>query len=85
MASGTNGTPSFLVNLFVFLYVSRAMNQRPGIGHSLMPSFSTISRCTETNAISSPGITKTCKAKKRDSVSPAMIGPPSNRCTTQRQ
>ena len=54
---------------------------RPGIGHSLMPSFSTISRCTPTNAISIPGITKTCSAKKRDSVAPAMIGPPSIRFT----
>ena len=32
--------------------------------------------------MSSPGITKTCSAKKRESVSPAMIGPPSSICTS---
>src|SRR6266704_2175896 len=30
-----------------------------------------------TNPMSIPGITKTCRAKNRDSVAPAMIGPPS--------
>ena len=52
------------------------------MGHSLMPSFSTISRCSETNPISSPGMTNTWNAKKRDSVSPAMIGPPSSMWTS---
>ena len=33
------------------------------------------------NAISMPGITKTCRAKKRESVEPAMIGPPNSRFT----
>ena len=57
---------------------------RPGMGHSLMPSFSTISRCNETKPISNPGMTKTCSAKNRDSVAPAMMGPPSSRCTSVR-
>ena len=56
---------------------------RPGIGHSLIPSFSTSRTCNATKAISSPGITKTCIAKKRESVAPAMIGPPSTRFTSQ--
>ena len=55
---------------------------RPGMGHSLMPSFSTRSTCRPTKAISSPGITKTCIAKNRDSVAPAMIGPPSTSFTS---
>ena len=55
---------------------------RPGIGHSLMPSFSTIKRWRPTKAISIPGITNTCSAKNRESVAPAMIGPPSISFTT---
>ena len=56
------------------MYVAR-LTRRPGIGHSLMPSFSTIKRCRPTNPISIPGMTKTCSAKNRESVAPAMIGP----------
>ncbi len=65
--------------------VSR-LTSRPGIGHSLMPSFSTSSRCRPTSADEqAAGMTKTCSAKKRDSVSPAMIGPPSSRWTSGRR
>ncbi len=45
--------------------------RRPGIGHSLMPRRSTIHTCTPTPSSRMPGITKTCSAKKRDSVCPA--------------
>ena len=55
---------------------------RPGMGHSLMPSFSTRRTCKVTKAINSPGITKTCIAKKRESVGPAMIGPPNTSVTS---
>jgi len=54
----------------------RPNTMRPGIGHSLMPSFKTINRWRQTNPIRSPGITNTCKAKNRERVAPAMIGPP---------
>ena len=36
-----------------------------------------------TKPISRPGMTKTCSAKKRDSVAPAMIGPPSISLTSR--
>ena len=51
------------------------------MGHSLMPSLSTIHTCSNAKSSSAPGMTKTCSAKKRDSVAPAMMGPPSSRCT----
>ena len=54
-------------------YVERRTT-RPGMGQSLMPHFNTSSRCSETSAISSPGIRKTWSAKNRESVAPAMIG-----------
>jgi hypothetical protein len=61
-------------------YVARR-TIRPGMGHSLIPNFSTMSKCRPTKAINSPGTTKTCSAKNRESVAPAMIGPPSIRFT----
>src|SRR5215510_8626263 len=76
-AYGTNGAPSLLVSSWYSRsYVAR-LTTRPGIGHSLMPSLSTISRCSDTNAINVPGTTKTWTAKNRESVAPPMIGPPS--------
>ncbi len=81
-ASGKNATPSFCTSSsYCCRYVSR-FTSRPGIGHSLMPSLSTSQRCSPISAKSSPGMAKTCTAKKRDSVRPAMIGPPRSTCTT---
>src|SRR6266852_4653682 len=81
-AYGTNGTPSrCVISWYSCMYVARRTT-RPGIGHSLTPSFSTSSTWTPTNAMSSPGMTKTCSAKNLDSVAPAMIGPPNSRSTT---
>ena len=42
-----------------------------------MPFERTKRKWMKINAISSPGMRKTCSVKKRDSVSPARIGPPS--------
>ena len=36
-----------------------------------------MSRCRHTSAMSVPGTTNTCSVKNRESVAPAMIGPPS--------
>ena len=51
-APGTNGIPSLCVSsLYSSMYVSR-LTMRPGIGHSLMPSLSTIHTCSAVNASS---------------------------------
>ncbi len=55
MAPGTNGIPSLcVISAYSCRYVERRTS-RPGIGHSLMPSFSTISRCSETKRDQQPG------------------------------
>src|SRR5262245_37880736 len=82
MAYGTNGAPSDFVSAwYSSMYVAR-LTTRPGMGHSLMPSVSTMRTCRQTNPINSPGTTKTWMAKKRESVAPAMIGPPNINFTT---
>src|SRR5271169_810391 len=75
--------PSFLTSSWYSLIYVALRTNRPGIGHSLIPSLITINRCTETNTISRPGTMNTCSAKNRDRVAPAIMGPPSIRLTIE--
>src|ERR1019366_5728234 len=54
----------------------------PATGRAWRRSRTTIQTCMPTSASRMPGMTKTCRVKKRESVGPAMMGPPSMRSTS---